>query len=400
MDSLPRFRSLQPLAVPKQTPEAQTQYLLRDPAGLSEEQAIVTLPVLVLMELCDGHRDIPRILREFHEHTGLQLSKDDFDALIDKLDSYFLLDNSKARKRLTQIDPRPARHAGSAYPSEPEELREYFRDMLASSIKADAPTSRASILPHIDFYRGHRAYAEGFGSFRIAPEKPGGTTTVVVLGISHALSSTPFILTKANFDTPLGVVETDRDLVEQLARDLPFDPYRDEYNHMAEHSVEFHAVILKYLSESQGPLRIVPILCSSFFAAIRGRYSPLEILGVPEFIRNLAQIREKSPNLHFLASVDLAHMGTNFEQAPMDSLKLEELEQQDRQTLSYVESGESDKFFQTHQDDGGRRNYCGTPAIFTLLELFGGPFELHHYQQCSDPDLSSTVSICAASLKS
>ena len=399
MHSVPRIRSLQPSQLPKEFQEEQTQYLLRDPAGLSDEQTVVTLPALILLELCDGQRTVENILRDFHNKTGLSLSREDFGALLDRLDSHFLLDNERARTRLSQLDPRPARHAGSAYPAEPAELKSYLREMLGSALDPEAPVSRASILPHIDFFRGHQSYSQGYRSFQIPPGRPGEATTIIILGISHALSSTPFILTKASFDTPLGILETDVGLVEQLAQDLPFDPFNDEYNHIAEHSVEFHAVILKYLLGNSGPVKIVPILCSSFYAAIRGKHSPYQLNGVREFIKNLASLRDQRPDTHFLASVDLAHMGSNFEQTPMNAGKLSDLESQDRETLSYVESGNSEEFFATHQNDGGRRNYCGTPAIFTLLELFGGPFELHHYQQCTDADLASTVSVCSASLR-
>jgi AmmeMemoRadiSam system protein B len=220
--------------------------------------------------------------------------------------------------------------------------------------------------------------------------------TIVILGISHALSSTPFILTTKDFDTPLGLVETDREAVERLGQDLPFDPYRDEYNHLSEHSVEFHAVVLKRLMKDR-PFKIVPVLCCSFHQAISDRCSPLGLPGVREFVKNLDTLKNLE-SVHFLASVDLAHMGVQFGGKPLSRQFLSELERRDLESLAGMTEGDADRFFATHQADGGERNYCGTPAIYTLLTLFPERFTLHRYQQCTDPDLGSTVTVCAATL--
>ena len=136
----------------------------------------------------------------------------------------------------------------------------------------------------------------------------------------------------------------------------------------------------------------------SFHEAVLGKHSPLQLPGVNEFVRNLTHIRDERPDLHFLASVDLAHKGLNFGESPLGRDFLNELEQRDRESLSGVEAGDADRFFATHQKDGGDRNYCGTPAIYTLLTLFPEKFELHSYVQCNEHDLSSTVTVASATI--
>ncbi len=391
----PRVRPLEPVQLPPESPGQNPNFLLRDRAGLTEEPIVVSLPALCLIELADGSRTFDQIAEQMQALTGLTVEEQQFDSLMSSLDQRFLLDNERARGRLSEISPRPACHSGSGYPAEPEQLAEFLDSILGRPENSKAGFSPASILPHIDFFRGRESYQAGYRHLH-GLARGNEPATIIILGISHAFSSTPFILTKKDFDTPLGVVETDRDLVDQIGRGLPFDPFRDEYNHLSEHSVEFHAVVLKRLLKDR-PFKIVPVLCCSFHEAIRERTSPLDLPGVAEFVKNLEALKSQE-NVHFLASVDLAHMGVQFGGKPLSRLFLSELERRDLETLAGMTEGDADRFFATHQADGGERNYCGTPAIYTLLKLFPKGFTLHRYQQCTDPDLGSTVTICAATL--
>lgn len=393
----PRVRPLEPVQLPPESPGQSPNFLLRDRAGLTQEPIVVSLPALYLIELADGSRTFDQIAEQMQALTGLTVEEQQFNSLMNSLDQRYLLDNERARERLSEISPRPACHSGSGYPAEPGELAEFLDSILGRTADPEPAFSPASVLPHIDFFRGRESYQAGYRHLHglARGEEP---LTVVILGISHAFSSTPFILTQKDFDTPLGVVETDLDIVEQLGRKLPFDPFRDEYNHLSEHSVEFHAVVLKRLLRDRS-FKIVPILCCSFHEAIRKSSSPLGLPGVAEFVKNLEALKSRE-NVHFLASVDLAHMGVQFGGRPLNRQFLSELERRDMESLAGMTEGDADGFFATHQADGGERNYCGTPAIYTLLKLFPEKFTLHRYQQCTDPDLGSTVTICAATLES
>jgi MEMO1 family protein len=395
MDQRPRIRPLEPVQLPTEAGEDIPRFLLKDSAGLAEEQVIVTLPGLYLVELADGSRTTAEIAASMLKLTGVSVEESQVRALLESLDQRYLVENRRARTRLAELSPRPMRHAGSGYPIETSELTPFLDGILGlQQKKAANPFRRASILPHIDFYRGKEAYRAGYQHLHGLAETD-YPLTVVILGISHAFCQTPFILTKKDFETPLGVVKTDVALVEQLTQGLPFDPFEDEYNHIGEHSVEFHAVLLRRLNSN---LRIVPILCRSFHEAVKGRFDPRGLPGVTDFLKNLANLRDERPDIHFLASVDLAHMGVNFGGPPLSEEFLDRLRLRDLDSLAGVSNGRADEFFATHQADQGDRNYCGTPAIYTLLSLFPEPFELHRYQQCTDPDLSSTVTICSATL--
>lgn len=396
MIPLPRVRPLEPIQLPPDSPGAQPSFLLRDRAGLTNEQIVVSLPALYLIELADGTRTLDQISKNMEEKTGLMVRENQVAALMSSLDERYLLDNSRARQKLQGVAPRPAVHAGSGYPKERAELESFLDDIVGESPDVAPPFPLASILPHIDFFRGRDSYRAGYQHLHGLAQTGQGPVTIIILGISHAFASTPFILTRKDFDTPLGMVKTNTEIVDQLCQDIPFDPFRDEYNHLSEHSIEFHAVVLKRLMGKR-PFQIVPILCCSFHEAILGGFRPLELAGVQQFLNNLETLKEQE-HIHYLASVDLAHKGTQFGEKPLSREFLRQLKARDLESLQGVSNGKADEFFSTHQADKGERNYCGTPAIYSLLHLFPQPFAVHKYQQCTDPDLSSTVTVCAATL--
>lgn len=397
MTGTPKVRSIEPIRLENEAEPQFPRFLLKDGAALSSEQITVSLPALYLVELADGSRDVDAILAKMEESTGLKVQPAQVQGLLEMLDTHYLLDNERARQRLAELSPRPARHAGSGYPARVEELGPFLDGILGDPVETSS-RPRASILPHIDFFRGRESYRAGYRHMHALANSGTTPLTVVILGISHALCHSQFILTKMDFDTPLGVVKTDCEVVDQLNQGLPFDPFLDEYNHIAEHSVEFHAVLLQRLVAPKRPLKIVPILCRSFHEAILGQHSPMELPGVPEFLRNLEKLRDDRDDIHFLASVDLAHMGVQFGGKRLNFHFLQDLEKRDIESLEGVRKGEADTFFSTHQADLGERNYCGTPAIYTTLKLFPEPFNMHRYQQCTDRDLASTVTVCAATL--
>lgn len=301
-----------------------------------------------------------------------------------------------------ELEPpnRPYYFPGVGYPAEPDELESLLSDLLSEPVETSGSQTgpRASIFPHIDFFRCQETYKAGYQHLHSLAIESLGPLTVVVLGISHAESSTPFVLTKAHFETPIGLVETDREAVDALARDLPFDPFEAEENHLTEHSVELHTLLLKRLLGGRREFSIVPVLCYNFDAAIEAHHSPTELPGVSEFIANLKDLVASKPNVHVLASVDLSHMGLEYEGKRLTHEFLRELEIRDRESLAAVEGGLAEEFFATHLKDGGERNYCGTPAIYTILRLFPEKFTLHRYQQSTRPDLGSTVTVCSATL--
>ncbi|GMU56124.1 MAG: MEMO1 family protein [Candidatus Xenobia bacterium] len=390
--------SLRPLEPVPIDHEGERLIAFRDSAGLVSGVVMVRPAAYVLVSLLDGTRTKQEALAEFAARTGAMVELETLDALIEQLEQALIMDGPRARQALAAMPERPAAHAGSAYPAEPDELTGFLEALLARERPPKPPAPLSGLLtPHIDLRRGAESYAMAYNSLI---DGLGENDTFVVLGISHAPCRQPFILTRKPFETPFGCLEPDLDLIEELVQGCDFDPFQDEYNHLGEHSVEFQNVFLAYLEQLSGRrLKTVPILCGSFHEAILERKSPLEIPGVASFLASLkSAVRKRPGRVCLIAGADLAHKGVRFGEPPLDRDFLSQLELADLESLRHCEQGDYDAFFATHQADRGERNYCGTSAIYTMLHcLEGQPGVLHRYQQCNEPGEISTVTVAAAS---
>ncbi|MGE0494158.1 MAG: AmmeMemoRadiSam system protein B [Vulcanimicrobiota bacterium] len=389
----PLVRLLEPIPFEH---EGQTLVALRDTARLAEGVVVLQPVAYFLMRFLDGSRTRSEILDDFRKDTGVSLPAEALDSLLGQLDAHCVLDNPRSRGVLDGFARRPAAHAGTAYPDDPDALRSFLDGILALE---DAPQVRMEqrlvgmICPHIDLRRGDRSYAWSYGELR---QRLPETMTAIVLGISHAPARSPFVLTRKDFDTPLGPVPTDVALVEQLAAACDFDPFRDEFNHFGEHSVEFQAVFLKHLYPRAGQLRLLPVLCGSFHRPLLDGGSPETIPGVASFFQGLKAILRERDDAFLIAGADLAHMGVTFGGDPLSDEQLADLERRDLETMTRAAGCDALGFFSTLQADKGQRGYCGTSAIYTLLEGLRTPGHLHGYQQCNEPGNTSTVTVAAA----
>ena len=159
---------------------------------------------------------------------------------------------------------RPAYHAGRAYPSDPDALRDWlnsFFDHPDGPGPVDATTSGSSVAgilaPHIDFQRGGPVYAWGYRA--LAEAEP--ADLYLVLGVPHHGLDGPAAATLKAYDTPLGTLEVDQDFVAGLQRRSRADLLSGELSHRTEHSIEFETVFLRHLFGDRD-IRIAPILTS------------------------------------------------------------------------------------------------------------------------------------------
>lgn len=370
----------------------------RDASGLVDGVVMVRPAAYFLVSLLDGTRTQEEALAEFAARTGQKVEPEALEQLVEQLERALILDGPRARQALETMTIRPAAHAGTAYPEEPEELREFLEGLLSLETPPAPPAPlQGLIAPHIDLRRGAESYAMAYNDLL---NGLGDTDTFIVLGISHAPSRQPFILTKKPFETPFGLTRPDLELIAELADGCDFDPFQDEYNHFGEHSVEFQNAFLSYFGHKLGrEFSIVPVLCGSFHEAILAGQSPLKLPGVESFLRSLNRaVARRAGRVCLIAGVDLAHKGVRFGEPPLDGGFLRELEKADLESMRRAAAGDYEGFFATLQADRGERNYCGTSAIYAMLHcLEGQSGVLHRYQQCNEPGEISTVTVAAAS---
>ena len=98
------------------------------------------------------------------------------------------------------------------------QLEQFFVDSSGAGLPAaDGRRAchglRGILSPHIDFHRGGSVYT---WSYKQLVENS-HADTFVVLGVAHQYCRRRFALTCKDFDTPLGLVPTDRSYVDRIA---------------------------------------------------------------------------------------------------------------------------------------------------------------------------------------
>lgn len=375
--------------------------LLRDPLGLSDRTVMVPAQLGPLLALADGTRDLRALHTAFLLRTGLSLPFSQLEALFRRLDDALMLDNERyreaCRSALSAYRSAPSRRpalAGNAYPAEPSAL---LRTLEGYASRADPPALPARrvaglLSPHIDYARGGPVYAGVWTAVREALRE---VERVILLGTDHAGAEGRLTLTRQNYASPLGVLPTDRALVDRLADALgPEHAFADELHHLGEHSVELAFVWLQFaLGERQ--VEMVPVLCGGMRGIRDGEPDPDQARAFEAFLEVVGSALRERPTL-VVAAGDLAHVGPAFgDPLPLGPLEKARLRAQDRATLERVARGDAEGFLEEMRREGDARRYCGMTPLYLALRLMG-PVEgiLTGYEQCpADEEGGSVVSV-------
>ncbi|MGQ9629343.1 MAG: AmmeMemoRadiSam system protein B [bacterium] len=384
---------------------------LRDPYNFTNKILVVPPNIFYIISLFDGHHSILDIQSEYTRRYGNLLFSNKVKEIIEQLDDNLFLEGERFEAFKREVEEefrrakiRPASHVGTAYEADPEALKRQLEGLFSSPEGPGVPDTgspsgrlKGIIAPHIDLRRGGLCFAWAYGELA----RESDARTFVVLGISHVDTRNRFILTAKDFETPLGIMHTDGDFVERLAKGCSVDLFADEFVHKYEHSIEFQALFLKYLFPDRSDLRIVPILCSSFHRMILEGRSPSEDGEVREFLDSLRRImKEEERGICLIAAADLSHVGPRFgDRQPLSPGFIGLVEGEDRRMLEKVLARDAEGFFQFIQKDRDRRRVCGVPAIYTLLSLLGaGEAKLLRYDKAVDYGAQSAITFAGVAL--
>lgn len=372
--------------------------LLRDPEGLAEGALLVPRALAPILALFDGSFTLEEMLAELGRpgDAALRAKLEEISGL---LEEKLFLEGPRleqARERLRRdyagAPRRPARHAGSAYPSDPGELRaqlrSYYKDP-AGPAGAPPPETGTPLLgliaPHIDYRRGGTCYA---WSYRELAAR-GGADLYVILGTCHAGLREPFAATLKSYETPLGPAETDVSVVRALERRSGLDLLSQELAHRNEHSIELQTVFLRESTPPERPFKIVPLLVSYCHELAAAGKRPEDDERVRRFVDALREeLSRPGRSVCLVAGADLAHVGPQFGDARLTPEDLRRVEGQDLETLSLVAAGDAAGFFENVARDGDRRRICGYSPIHALLLALDGRAggRLLRYGQWPDPE--------------
>jgi predicted class III extradiol MEMO1 family dioxygenase len=385
---------IRPVEVKAAVHKGERVFVLSDPLKLSDKQVLLPLAGLALVELFDGTRTIPELAAEFTKRYGIRMEVEQVLGLATALDQALLLAGGKIEAAIESFRRETVRKpacAGGSYPREALALSGFLDAQYTRAGGPGGPPDfsrrsggpvRGVISPHIDFHRGGQAYAHAWKAVAESCE----AELFVVFGTAHAgTGPARFALTRKDYETPLGAVPTDLELVERL-KDCyrgPDDLFSGEIAHRGEHSIEFQMVELAHLygerSDRARKIRAVPILCGSIHdllgqtngASPEPARSPTSDERLRTFHEALAKALEgiAPERVCFVAGVDLAHVGRDFEDPPLSSGDLETVLSRDKATLAIVtERRDPDAFHEDVARDQDARRICGHSAIVAVLE--------------------------------
>jgi AmmeMemoRadiSam system protein B len=383
---------------------------LRDPESLAEQPIFLNRVLLFLVSRMDGKRTLRDIQADYFRASGEILPIETLEDLVTQLDERHYLDGSSFQsfyRKLVQAyfeaPVRPARHAGTAYEGSADALVAQFRGYFAhpegpgNSLSPESLTPlRGLIAPHIDFSRGGPTYAHAYRSLADHP----GADIFVVFGTCHAPMPRRFSISQKDYETPLGIAQTDKDFVNRLSSRLG-NEYLDDFSHRGEHSIEFQAVCLKYTFRGAQEFKIIPILVNSFHDIYSEGKTAAEDPEIRRVVTALRETMEESADrICVIAGADLAHVGRRFgdPDGPTEQ-SLTEVEREDRDFLKLVEEGDAEGVFRSIAADNDRRRVCGYPPIYMTLRCIDKPQgKLLQYRQWADLDAGAAVTYAAVAL--
>jgi MEMO1 family protein len=177
------------------------------------------------------------------------------------------------------MDMRPCSVAGMFYPAEPKHLEQLLEKIFQN--RAPGINARGIVSPHAGYVYSGETSACAFSA--IPPDFDG---TFVVVGPSHRGYMT--CASAIPWETPLGIVNVDRDFVDEL------DIAIDEISHRNEHSIEVQMPLIKYRFPRA---RVVPVMM--------GEQSIEAAVNLSEHI--LQAIEHTGREVRIVASSDFSH---------------------------------------------------------------------------------------------
>ena len=242
-------------------------------------------------------------------------------------------------------DRQPA-VAGQFYPGRPDELRRMLDNLFSKAVATkDLPNVAAIIVPHAGYVYSGEVAASGFN--QIDPDRT--YDNVFVLGPSHHVGfEGAAVYCSGNFVSPLGTVEVNRGLGEELIKKCSMFTGRTDA-HAYEHSIEVEIPFLQYRLKKH--FRIVPI-----------------VLGAnrPEICREIGEALRP-----FLHEKNLFVISTDFSHYP----KYDDAMRVDKATAKAIMSNVPDNLIRSLRmyEQSGIPNLatclCGASGVLTLLYM-------------------------------
>jgi hypothetical protein len=382
---------------------------LRDPQGISKEILFLPPNVFYLIQFLDGQHTRNQIAGEYLKRFGEILLPNWMDKFLGDLDEKLFLEGERfeaSRQAMVeayrQETVRVPAFAGKSYEADPEKLKAQLEGFFQSkegpgSTRSDNAGKRlkAVVAPHVELSMAGPIYAWAYKELREADTPP----VFVILGAARGILENLFACTEKDFETPLGTVTTNRELL-RLFKQYGGGPFfEEEIAHRNDHAIEFQTLFLQHVLGGKKPFTIVPILCS--FSHLHFSHADLakQAERVAQFLavfqRTLADFGQ---DVCYIVSGDLAHIGMRYgDLRPPTDFQFNKTMQADLAMLKHAEKGEADALLQFIQREDDARRIGMLPPLYTMLKLLPAPVAgtVLRYDRATVDQYNSTVTYCA-----
>lgn len=379
---------------------------LRDPVKIATDTIFISDELLFILQLFNGINSCAEIQTHYSRQFNQPLDRQQLNRIIQNLDEKLFLDSdnfqlhqAKLVAEFRQLDIRPPALADQSYPKQPEELKNkltgFFNSINHHDHEFKDQHIKALIAPHIDIQAGGETFAHAYNSLTSALP----IELFIIFGTGHNGISHSFSCTDKDFETPLGIVKTDKSFLKQLQDRVGFDIYAEEILHKNEHTIEFQTIFLQHLFGRTSNWQIVPILCS--FGPQLVQPDRPENYMIQNFLNALRQlIRESGKRTCVIASADLAHIGLRYGDtfSPTED-DIQSLRNKDLKTLKFAEQLDISQFVASVSEDENQRRICGFPPIYSTLKVIEATKgKLLHYDCVSVDQSNSIVSFASMTI--
>jgi hypothetical protein len=391
--------------------------VLSDPHGFALQPVAIPVELIPLLQMLNGTVSTKFLFESIKETTGEEPDISPLINLSNYLDYMGYLDSIQFRQAKQQMleylnsTVRVPVCAGHSYPEDKESLELFINSILTkhntenntrkkitSSENTDTRNSqlipKGIIVPHIDFRIGHQAldcYGAAYSTIKDTQPQ-----LIVILGTAHYSNADIFMISEKDFQTPLGIIKTDKLLIKEIKQHYKTDESLNELAHRFEHSIELQLVFIQSLFKNID-FKILPILVGSFSYFIDSDIEPHNDSRFINFISSLQNIlKSQNRNVLYIASADLAHIGKKFGDDFNAEEQLESLKKEDLQLIESLTCSDHQKFFNLIKSTKDSRKICGLPPIYSMLSIINASnIQLLKYGQWNEIETNSAVSFAS-----
>lgn len=381
--------------------EGEDQFIvLWDPTGLSKEKLVLPLNYFFIVQHFDGEHSLQETAALYLKRFGEFLMPNKVEQLVTDLDSKLFLEGERvesARKQ-AQEDYREAPHrqaafAGKSYEADGVKLKKQIDGFFTSKDGPDLKPSenrgkliKGLVAPTYDLKQAGPIYAWAYKELQEAQQPE----VFVIIGTANAGLDHLYAVTDKDFETPLGVVETDKGIVNCLKSSVP-EFFSEDIAHLSEQAIEFQLPFLQTNTGATKPCTIVPIL-SSFSAMSLA--DPSVHATADRFLTALKEAMAASGKVVcVIAAGELAHLGMRYgDSAPPTDFSFHRSMQYDLEMLKFVEDLKAEEFAGYIQKEKDQRRISGFSPIYSLLRLIpAGKGQVLRYDRGITDQYNSTV---------